>query len=231
MSTNLVISGGPLHDFDATTGAIVAALHEVGVRSTVFDDPRAALASLAARPANWDLVTVNALRWTPSAPRHDHLRERWSFTLRDDEAELLHQHVRAGGGLLACHTAALCFDGHPAWAACLGATWDWERSSHPPLGPATISPTATAGQHPITEGIEAFATVDEVYGFLRAEPGLEPLLTSPHGGVDHPVLWAREVGLGRVVTDLLGHDAGAVEHPSHREVLQRAARWLGGAAA
>ncbi len=41
MNTNLVISGGPLHDFDATTAAIVDLLAEAGVRSTVVDDPRA----------------------------------------------------------------------------------------------------------------------------------------------------------------------------------------------
>ena len=66
-----------------------------------------------------------------------------------------------------------------------------------------------------------FTTVDEVYGFLDVAPDVEPLLTSAHGGAEHPVLWARPVGAGRVVTDLLGHDVGAVTHPSHREVLRR----------
>ena len=32
--------------------------------------------------------------------------------------------------------------------------------------------------------------------------------------------------LRRVVTDLLGHDAAAMDHPVHRELLARAARWL-----
>ncbi|MEZ5177575.1 MAG: ThuA domain-containing protein [Acidimicrobiales bacterium] len=210
MSTNLVISGGPLHDFAATTAAIVDALAEEDVRSTVFEDPRAAIAELAAGADAWDLVTVNALRWTPTAERHRHLRERWSFALGDDEADVLRRHVLGGGGLLACHAAALCFDGHRTWADLLGATWDWDRSSHPPLGPVTVSPTPEADEHPITAGLGAFATVDEVYGFLREEPGLVPLLTSPHGGVDHPVLWTRSVGRGRVVVDLLGHDVAAV---------------------
>jgi type 1 glutamine amidotransferase len=40
------------------------------------------------------------------------------------------------------------------------------------------------------------------------------------------VLWARSVGAGRVVTDLLGHDVAAMDHPSHRELLRRAAHWL-----
>ena len=40
------------------------------------------------------------------------------------------------------------------------------------------------------------------------------------------MLWARPVGAGRVVTDLLGHDVAAMTHPNHREVLRGSARWL-----
>jgi uncharacterized protein len=226
VAANLVISGGPLHDFPATSAAIVEILAGAGVHSTVIDDPRAALALLADRPHAWDLVTVNGLHCQLGADRHAHLRDRWSFRLDEAESATLDQHVRAGGGLLACHTAALCFDGDPRWAACIGATWNWERSSHPPLGPAQVEPTAAAARHPITAGIAGFTTSDEIYGFLDEAPDLVPLLTSTHGGTRHPVLWARTLGSGRVVTDLLGHDLAAVSHPDHREILRRAARWL-----
>lgn len=226
MANNLMISGGPLHDFDATSGVLTDLLAEVGLRSTLFDDPHEALHVLAERPESWDLVTVNALRWQMGAERHAHLRDRWAFTLRAGEAATLERYVRAGGGLLACHAAAICFDGDPAWVACIGATWSWDRSSHPPQGPALISPTATGRIHPITAGTAAFTTVDEIYGFLDYAPDLEPLLTSAHGGSDHPLLWARSLGRGRVVTDLLGHDASAMSQPDHRRIVRRAARWL-----
>jgi type 1 glutamine amidotransferase len=97
---------------------------------------------------------------------------------------------------------------------------------HPPLGEVLVEPTPAGAEHPITRGIDAFGTVDEVYGFLDVAPDVEALLTSRHGGTAHPVLWARPVGRGRVVTDLLGHDAAAMDHPVHRELLGRAARWL-----
>lgn len=226
MATNLLISGGPTHDFAATTSVLVDVLDEAGVRSTVFEDPHAALAALAGHPSDWDLITVNALRWEMGADRYAPLRDRWSFTLGDAEAEALLQHVRTGGALLACHTAAICFDAHPSWTACIGAAWSWDRSSHPALGPAQISPTDAGRNHPITHGIETFTTIDEVYGFLDTDLDLEPLLTGAHGGVDHPVLWARSVGNGRVVTDLLGHDAVAMTQTQHHEILRRAARWL-----
>ena len=226
MATNLLVSGGPLHDFDASTGALVGVLAEVGVHSTVFDDPRAALRALAERPDAWDLVTVNGLHWEAASPQHAHLRDRWSFTLSDAEADAIDRYVRSGGGLLACHTAVICFDGNARWAGCIGATWNWDRSSHPPVGPARIVATSAATDHPITRGITEFTTIDEVYGFLDEAPDLIPLLTSSHGGRDHPVLWARSVGEGRVVTDLLGHDAAAMTQPVHLEILRRAARWL-----
>lgn len=228
MPTNLLISGGPLHDFASTNAALTMILAEAGVTSTLFEDPHAALAALAAHPGSWDLVTVNGLHWRMESARHASLRERWSFSLRDGEAEALERHVRAGGGLLACHTAAICFDADPHWAACIGATWNWDRSSHPPLAPARVVPTASGREHPLTRGIGPFTTTDEIYGFLDHAPDLDPLLTSAHGGSDHPVLWARSVGDGRVVTDLLGHDVAAVDQPEHREILRRAAHWLSG---
>lgn len=226
MATNLVISGGPLHDFAGSTAALVGVLEGEGLRCSVAEDPRAGLVELAERPGAWDMVTVNALAWRAGAERHAHLRDEWAFTLHDDESLAIDRYVRGGGALLACHAAVICFDGDPRWAACLGATWNWDRSMHPPLGPVDVVPTAAGAVHPVTAGVARFTTVDEVYGFLDVAPEVEPLLTSAHGGSEHPVLWARPVGAGRVVTDLLGHDVGAVTHPSHREVLRRSARWL-----
>jgi type 1 glutamine amidotransferase len=226
VATNLVISGGPLHDFAASTGVLVDALGAAGVRSTVLEDPHDALRRLADQPRSWDMVTVNALRWQAGAARHAHLREEWSFSLTDAESRAVDRYVRDGGSLLACHAAVICFDGDARWVACLGATWDWNRSTHPPLGPTRIDATAAGADHPLTAGIDGFDTVDEVYGFLELAPDLVPLLTGAHGGVDHPVLWERRVGRGRVVVDLLGHDAAAMGRPEHREVLRRAAQLL-----
>jgi type 1 glutamine amidotransferase len=226
MATNLVISGGPGHDFETTSMALVALFAEQGVTSTVFDDPHEALAALTSAPDPWDVLTVNGLHWRMEPDRYADLRSRFACSLSDREAGTIEHHVRSGGGLLACHTAAICFDADPRWAACIGATWNWDRSSHPPQAPALVSPTAAASDHPLTTGIGAFTIVDEIYGFLDQDRDLVPLLTSAHGGASHPVLWTREVGRGRVVTDLLGHDASAMAHPEHHEILRRAVRWL-----
>ena len=227
-TTNLVLSGGPLHDFDASTASLVERFAADGITSTVLEDPHVAIAQLASRPSEWDLVTINTLRWSMPAERHRPLRDEWAFTLDAGEAETVERYVRDGGGLLACHTTVICFDAAASWHACLGASWDWDRSSHPPLGAAAVSVTEAGRTHTITRGTDDFSTVDEIYGFLDLEPDVTPLLTSRHGGVDHPVLWARELGQGRVVTDLLGHDAAAMAQPDHARILRRATAWLAG---
>lgn len=224
---NLIVSGGPLHDFASTTAGLVEAIGRCGVTSIVPTDPTDALDRVAERPG-WDLVTVNALLWRMPAERHAPLRDAWAFRLGDDHADSLGRHVAEGGALLACHTAPICFDGDARWRALLGASWDWGRSHHPPLGPAAIRPTEAAEGHPITEGAGPFEVVDEVYADLDLDDDVEPLLVGEVDGRDQPVLWARTVGRGRVVVDLLGHHRDAIEQPAHAAVLRRAVTWLVG---
>lgn len=231
MTANLVLSGGPTHDFAASSGRLDELLSAEGIDSLVEDDLHRGIERLLDPGVVWDMVTVNALRWTMGAERYRSLRDEWAFALTAEEADALAAHVRDGGGLLALHTAVICFDTQPAWPETVGAAWDWDRSSHPPLGEIGVTVTAAGRRHPLTRGLEPFSIVDEAYGFLREEPGIVPLLTVEHGGREHPVLWARPVGEGRVVTDLLGHDASSFAHPTHAEILRRAARWVAGSRA
>lgn len=221
-----MLSGGPTHAFAASSAQLCALLSAEGIDSSVDDDLHRGFGRLLDPDLAWDMVTVNALRWTMGADRYRHLRAEWAFVLSPEEADAMVAHVRGGGGLLALHTAVICFDTQPAWPETVGASWDWDRSSHPPLGEIRVTVTDAGRAHPVTAGLESFSIVDEAYGFLREEPDIAPLLTADHGGRDHPVLWARPVGAGRVVTDLLGHDAASLTHPTHAEILRRSARWV-----
>ncbi len=229
MTRNLLLSGGPGHDFEAAAEAISHLLRDEGIDTEIVDEPARMLARLDAGPTAadtpYDLLTVHALHWGMTAERYAHLRADHSFTLRTEDAAVIERFIADGGGLLALHTAVVSFDAEPTWHALCGASWNWDASSHPPAGDARISVTDAGRVHPITEGIDGFVVVDEVYGFLDEEPGIAPLLTGDAGGHGHPVLWAREVGRGRVVTDTLGHDRSSIEHPIHRTILRRAATW------
>jgi uncharacterized protein len=220
---NVILSGGVAHDFPATSAALADVLGEVGFRSRVREDLESVLADLD----GVGLVTVNLLRWRMETGRYAHLRGRWGLSLGEAAREALRAHVEGGGGLLAMHSAPICFDDWPQWEHLLGGAWIWGRSCHPPLGPVRVS--VRTGAHPIVAGIGDFALTDEVYGFLRLRGDVVPLMTSPHGGADHPLLWAREVGRGRVVYDALGHHPESYDCPEHRAIVQRAAHWALGA--
>jgi len=229
VTRNLLLSGGPGHDFEATTAALVDLFDECGVPTTVVNEPTEAVSSLVAADAgDVSVLTVNALRWSMDQPRYAHERDRHAATLDPSELEALTCFVREGGGLLAVHTAVICFDGAPQWRELCGATWRWGSSSHPAHGPTSVRVTDAGRRHCLTRGVDDLLLDDEVYGFLDEVEGLVPLLTGRHGGRTHPLLWARTVGQGRVVTDLLGHDAASLTHPGHRTVLTRAIRWLAG---
>lgn len=219
---NLLLTGGFSHPFHETTPALTAILGAAGVRSHVHEDIEAGIAALAS--GRYPMLTVNALRWRMAAERYAAHRDRWAFSLSATARGALREFVASGGALLAVHTAAICFDDWPAWREIVGGAWNWERSSHPPLAAMTVR--IRGGEHPIVAGLADFELVDECYGFLDLEPDVVPLVSSAHGGTDHPLLWARSYGRGRVVYDALGHDRRSYAHPTHAEILARAARWL-----
>ena len=232
MIRNLLLTGGVSHDFDVTAPVLAGVLAENpacgSVESTIVSSPDAAFAALRSAQMGecppWDLVTVYALWWRMPDDRYAPLRAEWSYEAAPDDLALLHDHVDRGGALLALHTAVICFDAAPAWADLVGATWNWERSGHPPLGPVEAAVTAHGSAHPVSAGVHDFTVIDELYGNLDGAP-TEPLLSAQHGETTQPLLWTRSVGRGRVVVDLLGHDTRSLSHPSHRRVLQQATAW------
>lgn len=234
MINNLLLTGGPTHDFATTSAALASLFAEPDrdcepIHTTVVDDPDEFFARLiqptTGSAAHWDLATVAALRWRMEADRYASQRDEWAYNVDPRDCGVLHEYVRNGGGLLALHTAAICFDSEPCWHALIGATWNWERSSHPEVAAVPIEVTEAAAMHPITSGVARFEICDEIYGFLDVVDGLDPLLVGRHSGEVHPVLWARNVGAGRVVTDLLGHGIESISHSTHRSILRRAATW------
>jgi type 1 glutamine amidotransferase len=218
MRRNLLLSGGVAHDFPATSAALASLLEEVGVESVICDDPVEGLRHVE----DFELVTVNMLRWRMEVERYLHLKDTWAISLPEHTRAALSGHVRGGGGLLGMHGASICFDDWPEWRSVLGGVWDWECSGHPPLGPVSVH---VSGGHPIVEGIGDFEIEDEAYGDLSREADVRGLLSAVHGGAAHPLLWAREVGAGRAVYDALGHHVASYEVPEHRLVVQRAALW------
>jgi len=231
----VVLTGGP-HPFAATTPQVVELLAEVGLAATVTPDPDRAAVLLAGAgsddPDDRDdpgtraaprLLVLNTLRWRMGADRYASQREAHAYATSPAWRDAVTAHLAAGGALLALHAAPICFDDWPGWRDVVGAAWRWDVSSHPPLGPVRVH---VCGSHPIVDGIDDFTVHDEAYGFMDLAGDVVPLATARHGGADHPLLWARRVATGRVVTSTLGHGPESFAHPVHRELLRRALGWL-----
>lgn len=220
-SRNLILIGGLYHDFASSAQTLAGILGEVGVRSDITADIAAGLADLD----RYDLLTVYALRWSMPQAKFADQRERWAFSLDDTQRAAIERHIAAGRGLLVLHTGAICFDDWPRWRELVGAGWTWGHSFHPPHGLVNVRPSGM--QHPITEGLEAFDFDDEAYTLMELSPDLEPLAQVKAAAQDawSPCLWARDIGPARMVFDALGHDSASFNHPTHRQIVQRAALW------
>jgi uncharacterized protein len=81
-------------------------------------------------------------------------------------------------------------------------------------------------EHPITTGVETFDLFDEYYEFELADENITVLAQRHRAdGVVIPVLYAREVGEGRVVYLALGHDMRSWGEPSVRALVRQAIQW------
>ena len=86
----------------------------------------------------------------------------------------------------------------------------------------TASNTAQALLHDILGPIRPILAREDVTDLCINGPGL--LFAEADEG-RQPLMWAREVGKGRVVYDSLGHDTGSITHPTHSRILKRSTLW------
>jgi hypothetical protein len=85
------------------------------------------------------------------------------------------------------------------------------------------------GDHPATAGVESFELFDEYYEFELADDNITVLAQRERAdGVIIPVMYAREVGKGRVVYLALGHDMRAWGEPAFRALVRGALTWAAG---
>lgn len=219
----MVLSGGVTHDFAPLSARVAEVLGGVGFEANVREDVLPALADLD----GVDLLVVNMLRWRMSDGKYADRAAEFGIEVDASTQATVESWVRGGGALLVLHAASICFDDWPGWRDLIGARWVWGTSHHPPLGPVEVA--VHTDRHPVVAGLPpTFAIEDEVYGFLDETDDVVPLATAAHSGREHPLLWARDVGAGRVVHDTLGHHLASYEVDVHRRIVQRSALWAVG---
>jgi hypothetical protein len=84
-------------------------------------------------------------------------------------------------------------------------------------------------EHPVTAGVDSFDLFDEYYEFELADEKLTVLAQRHRAdGAVIPVMYAREVGAGRVAYLALGHDMRAWGEPPFRALVRQALTWASG---
>lgn len=204
--------GDPWHPFADTSRAVAVILtgagHEVEV---VHDSTPDCLTGLDAI----DLVVVNLggnplVELAPDA--------QWDAAHRQFGAWM-----RAGGRVLALHTAANAFPDWADWPSLLGGQWVRGRSFHPDQDLARFEPHPDARQHPVWRGLDAVTAHDERYSSLTVNPSSTPLVGHQEAGRFEVMGWARG---RRVLYDGMGHDASSYDSPTRAELLVNEAAWL-----
>lgn len=159
----------------------------------------------------------------------------------------LAEFVEGGGGLIIHHGGG---DGSS------GEDWPWYKDligtvfvSHP-MDPQLqeASVVTLAPDHPVMAGLEdEFSQMDEWYSFdgpvtgkVTVLAGLDESSYSPVNNVygeisdlrmgpeasDHPIIWAKCPGSGRMVYSALGHNIASFDNEAHQELLRNAMAWV-----
>lgn len=229
----LVLAGGSphAHDFHAIGAALAGLAAAEGHATELVEHPDTAAARLADTDAPpIDALVVAGLWWRMQGAMYDRWRDAHAYSPPAATRAALDGFVAGGGGLVAVHTAPICFDDWPEWGDVVGGSWQWGTSSHPPCGPVHAD---VVGEHPVVAGVgTSIALHDEVYGDLALRPGVEVLAVARRHPDDapQPVVWAHRYGLGRVVFDCFGHDVESVTHRANARLVTQAIDWVARAA-
>jgi len=166
--------------------------------------------------------------------------------LNEDQQAALERFVNSGGGLIAQHGTG---------DSSLAKSWPWweeqlgtEFVSHPADPQFQAADVVSlASDHPVMKNIGAkFSHTDEWYTFtgpvggkVIVLAGLDESTYSPVNKVygvedlrmgplpsDHPIIWAKCSGEGKIVYSALGHKADSYDSEGHKKVLRNAMAWV-----
>ncbi len=133
-------------------------------------------------------------------------------------------YIRAGGGFYGLHTAAASFRESEPYHEMLNGFFN----GHSPYMTFTVNIGDT--EHPITQGLEDFEVVDELY-YLKHNPETSHHLMSAYDHTKdetHVMAFHHNYGAGRVFYFALGHDLTVLQNPSFQEIIRRGVLWVGG---
>jgi type 1 glutamine amidotransferase len=220
----LILTGHhhPDHPWQETTPVIKEALEQdnriqVDVSTNIEDLARPDL-------KNYDFLVLNYCNWEKPEG------------LSNESKKAFVNYLKNGGGLLIIHFANGAWhyslpgaeaSDWPEFRKICRRVWDHQgTSAHDQYDTFLVHKTTIP--HFITEGIDSFSTIDELYYNQAGDEPIEPLLVahSKNTGKDEPLAWAYNYGQGRIFQLLLGHNAASFNAPEIKKLLQRSALWV-----
>lgn len=159
---------------------------------------------------------------------YDLLLPIWTFgELNDDQVAALLDAVANGLGMVAWHGATSSFLNSRSHKFLLGGQF----VGHPG-GEQVSYDIHFVGDDPLVMGLADFTVTSEQY-YLLIDPAVHVLATTHIdgaefpwlAGVEMPIAWRREWGLGKVFYCALGHTPDLLRQPDVHTLLRRAIRW------
>lgn len=211
----LILSGQNNHDWKTTTPRLKAIL-EAGGRFAVDVTERPDQCD-AATFARYDAIVSNWNNWG------DTRIKEWPAATQ----EAFLAFVRDGRGLVMVHAGGSSFYDWPEYHK-LVASWG-KVTGHGPVHAFEVKITDAA--HPITRGLAAFQTTDELWHNAAIPPEAKVIASAfsskdkGGSGRDEPVALVYEYGKGRCFNLMLGHHVQAMEASGFATLLVRGTEW------
>ncbi|MBE0535265.1 MAG: ThuA domain-containing protein [Phycisphaerae bacterium] len=200
----------PGHKWKLTTPVLKEAIaKDKRLAVDVTEDPK----FLASPELNqYDAVVLHFMNWEQPDPGEKARANLKAF-------------VEGGKGLVLVHFACGAFQDWPEFKNLAGRAWDPKLRAHDPFGKYTVD--IVDAKHPITRGMKAFETTDELYTCLAGDRKVRMLATakSKVDGKDYPMAFTFRYGKGRVFHSVLGHDAPALANPPVAQLFRRGTAW------
>jgi len=162
------------------------------------------------------------------------------FGERADNA--LSEFVRSGKGLVLYHLSLGAFDGWTDYEKMSGGNWRPNQGHHSAAHDYALD--IKDPDNPIMRGLKSPLTIkkDELFANLRWQPegSYHVLATAyddhslynerdtqakPGAGINEPIIWTTQFGMGRVFVTALGHDPENTVTPEFKTTFLRGAEW------
>lgn len=203
----------PGHPWRQTAPALKELLEkDPRLQVRLIEDPNL-LDSRALR--DYDAVVLHFMNWEVPSPGAE-------------ARENLRRFVENGKGLMLVHFACGAWQDWPEFRNLAGRSYDPKLRPHDPRGRFKVE--IADPDHPITRGLQAFETDDELYTCLAGERPIH-VVAQARSKVDakyYPMGFVLDYGRGRVFHTVLGHDVRAITNSAVPELFRRGCAWAAG---